>query len=392
MKKKLFFLFALITLLCAFCFSAGAIASKRPYKETKTVKIVDHVVYQLNSAGQNGKERFYAVIDYFDTDEAANDPKIAKTVKIADKIGKYPVRAIRVNLPGEADGENGPSDGGCASPKTRKLVIPQSIEMLNTYAFAGFSGVRSITLPDSVTEIPEGTFMNCRSLQELHMSDKLTRIRDNAFRGCGYIKNLNLPDTLEYIGDFAFSESRFKKITLPAAAQFGDGVFSGSWALEKVSFRCTEKGKGCIVGELMFADCHNLKTVVFSKNLSAVCLDADAFENCWNLSALKNTDKVKIIGNGAFLGCYSLTEFTIPAGIEYVHPYAFLACPRIKTVYLKSENPDLLKDSLAHYNEYFLDSSFIDFLRNDCMIYVQNEDMLRMVQEEALHSKAEIAA
>jgi hypothetical protein len=39
----------------------------------------------------------------------------------------------------------------------------------------------------------------------------------------------------------------------------------------------------------------------------------------------------------------------------------------------------------------FVDGNFIDFLRNDCMIYVRNADMLRMVQEEALHSKAEIA-
>ena len=76
-----------------------------------------------------------------------------------------------------------------------------------------------------------------------------------------------------------------------------------------------------------------------------------------------------------------------------MHPYAFLSCIRLKTLYLNSANPNLLYDSLLHYQpwELFVDGNFIDFLRNDCMIYVRNADMLRMVQEEALHSKAEIA-
>ena len=390
MKKKLFFLLTLAALMGALCFSAGAVKAKRPYTGSKTIKIINHVVYQLRNDPNQPKH--YAVIDYFDTDEAANDAKIAKTVKIVDKIGKIPVTAIQVNLPGEADGVNGPQPGGRASAKTRKLVIPQSITSLATHAFAGFSAVQSITLPDAITEIPMGTFMDCRSLRELHMSDKLTSIGDEAFKGCGSIKNFNLPETLEYIGHNAFQNSQFKKITLPAAARFGDAVFSQCWRLEKVSFRCSEKGKTCIVGEYMFSDCHDLRTVVFSKNLEKILIDYAAFQNCWNLSQVKNLDNVKIIGNSAFASCGSLTEFTIPAGIEYVHPYAFLGCPRIKTVYLNSENPNLLKDSLEHYHELFLDSNFIDFLRNDCVIYVKNEAMLRMVQEDALHLKAEIAA
>ncbi len=390
MKKKLLFLFTLAALLGALCFSAGAIASKRPYTESKKIKIIDHVVYQYRNIPNQPKH--YAVIDYFDTDEAANDRKIAKTVKIVEKIGKIPVTEIQVDLPGEADGVNGPKSGGRTSPLTRKLILPQSINNLHTHAFAGFTAVQSITLPDTITEIPEGTFMDCRSLRELNMSDKLTRIGDEAFKGCGCIKNLNLPETLEYIGHFAFQNSLFKKIVLPAATRFGDAVFSQCWALEKVSFRCSEKGRSCTVGEGMFSNCTGLKTVVFSKNLAKIYIDYSAFQNCWNLTTVKNLNKVKVIGNSAFASCNSLTEFTIPAGIEFVHPYAFLGCARIKTVYLNSKNPNLLMDSLAHYSdELFLDSNFIDYLRNDCMIYVKNADMLRMVQEEALHSKAEIA-
>ena len=58
MKKKLLFLFTLAALLGALCFSAGAIKADRPYKESKTVKIIDHVVYEYrNSPNQRPKKQ-----------------------------------------------------------------------------------------------------------------------------------------------------------------------------------------------------------------------------------------------------------------------------------------------------------------------------------------------
>ena len=69
MKKKFLLLTVCITILITvFAFQVGALSENRPYEETDTIKIVDHIVYELKE--KNGTQ-FFRVVDYFDTDEAA---------------------------------------------------------------------------------------------------------------------------------------------------------------------------------------------------------------------------------------------------------------------------------------------------------------------------------
>ena len=397
MKKRLLFLCALIALLCAFCFSAGAIKEDRPYKENKWIKIIDHVVYEYRNSPNQRPKKHYAVIDYFDTDEAANDPKIAKTVKIVDKIGKFPVTEIDVSVFDEwmdatGDWVDGTADGGCASPYTKRIVLPDSVTRLNTYAFAGF-GFSSFTLPERFTVIPESTFEGCRYLRKIEIQGQLTEIRAGAFKDCVHLKAFTFPSSLKRIGGGAFRNTGLHKVSLSNKTLCDSFAFADCGSLTKVSFRTDAAQGGLAVSEGQFMGCSFLQTVVFPKNVGGIYLCDEAFRDCLNLKTVKNVSELKRIGFCAFERCWSLRMFTVPAGIEYVHPFAFLSCPALTTLYLNSENPDLLRDCQKITAETsFGEGNFIDYLRNDCMIYVQNEDMLRMVQEEALHSKAEIAA
>ena len=397
MKKKLLFLFTLAALLGALCFSAGAIKADRPYKESKTVKIIDHVVYEYRNSPNQRPKKHYAVIDYFDTDEAANDPKIAKTVKIEDKIGKVPVTEISVNSYDEFMETS--VDGGCASPYTKRIVLPDSVTRLNSFAFAGFC-FSSFTLPERFTVIPTGTFAGCMFLNKLTVSEQLTAIDDMAFKDCIQLRKFNFPDTLKRIGSNAFRNAGLYKVSLPSDTSCGEYAFSHCSDLKKVTFREPEPEnekrlviRRLVISEGQFEGSWPIQTVVFPKTIDQIYILGGAFKDCENLKTIRNISKVKRIGSSAFEHCQALETFTIPKGIECVHPYAFLSCIRLKTLYLNSANPNLLYDSLLHYQpwELFVDGNFIDFLRNDCMIYVHNADMLRMVQEEALHSKAEIA-
>ena len=175
------------------------------------------------------------------------------------------------------------------------------------------------------------------------------------------------------------------------------GVFSNCYDLNKVTFRGDAATKELWVSGGMFAESMNLKTVVFPQGLERLVFCTSAFGECGSLQTLKNYSALKRLDYKALGDCEFLEKLTIPAGIEYVHPLALLGCARLKTVHLNSKNTNLLKDSLTFYNQGlleigYLDCNFIDFLRNDCMIYVKNADMLRMVQEDALHSRAQIAA
>ena len=203
MKRKLLFILTCAALLCALCFGVGAIKADRPYKESKTIKIIDHVVYQYRSHSFHEPEQYYAVIDYFDTDEAANDPKIAKTIKIVDKIGKIPVTDILVSVYSERAYDDVDS-GHCSSSHTQNIELPKTIKNLHDYAFEGFTSLRSITLPEGVRVLGSGTFENCYQLREVHMESEPTMIGHMAFQHCKQLKSFTFGDNLEQIGESAF--------------------------------------------------------------------------------------------------------------------------------------------------------------------------------------------
>ena len=274
----------------------------------------------------------------------------------------------------------------------------QTIKDLHCYAFEGFSSLRSITLPDSIHVLGSGTFENCYQLREINMKSELTEIGHFAFWNCNQLKKFTFGDHLERIGEFAFYRSGLRSISLSASTFVDWNAFSNCENLTRVKFRATGKKEQTLSLDFGVFNGSALKTVVFSKNIKDVYIGSGVFGNCRNLQTLKNISNLRMIGERAFENCTALNSFTIPKKIQFIHPYAFLSCVNLKTMYLNSKNPNLLSDSLTFYNQKkseidydYLDCNFIDFLRNDCMIYVRNADMLRMVQEEALHSKAEIA-
>lgn len=57
-----------------------------------------------------------------------------------------------------------------------------------------------------------------------------------------------------------------------------------------------------------------------------------AFQDCENLSYVGFGPKLYKISQGAFCGCYNLTELNLPASVEIIEPYAFEDCIGLKRV------------------------------------------------------------
>ena len=384
MKKLSVILFALAALLlCGFSVSAA--------KTDKTnVKVIDHVVYKYCSSYNNEWPAFYAVTDFFDTAEAAKN-NTKTTIKIRKSIGGVPVTAI------ETGGYNIDADAYYSSHRTsnavRKIVLPDSITYITASAFSDFSRLKTVRFPDGVTGIPDHAFRNCTSLKKVEMKT-LTEIGNQAFENCRLLTSFQFPDTLKTIGERAFANTGLRKVSLPCAGFGGWGAFENCGSLVKVTFRdAAETGDdtALVVATGMFQDCDYLKAVVFPKKTSAIWIDNAAFHHCDNLTTIKNTAKIVSIDSAAFGHCWQLKKFVVPAGIQYVHPYAFLASVRLKTVYLHSTDTKLLQRSLEKFKYFALqDGNFLYFLRNDCMVYVKTPEMKKMVQEEGLHSKTAV--
>ena len=384
MKKLSVILFALAALLlCGFSVSAA--------KTDKTnVKVIDHVVYKYCSSYNNEWPAFYAVTDFFDTSEAAKN-NTKTTIKIRESIGGVPVTLI----------QTGYFDIDCmevrsthrTSNAVRKIILPDSITHISDSAFSDFGRLKTVRFPDGVTGIPDYAFRNCTSLKKVEMKT-LTEIGNQAFENCRLLTSFQFPDTLKTIGERAFANTGLRKVSLPCAGFGGWNAFENCGNLVKVTFRDAVKtgnDTALVVASGIFQDCDSLKAVVFPKKTSGIWIENAAFHHCDNLTTIKNTTKIVSIDSGAFGYCWQLKKFVVPAGIQYVHPYAFLASVNLKTVYLHSTDTKLLQRSLEKFKYFALqDGNFLYFLRNDCMVYVKTPQMKQMVQTEGLHSRVAV--
>ena len=298
MKRKLSLSVIFISLLTVvFAFQSNALSEDRPYTESDTIKIVDHVVYELTTVY---KDTYYSVTDYFDTNEIA---ETATKINIVPEIDGIPVKRIstgkydyrdnlkyieapnitEITIPDSVETVSNSSFTGLTSLETIKL--PNSLISIGS-AFRNMQSLKTITIPANVTIIGNSAFSGCSNLSEVTFEgNKLKEIDEGAFSGCTSLKTIRLPDSVELLWDGAFGSSGLETIYLPKCGQ----------------------------SESVFINCKNLKKVVVQDR--GVC-DYTSF------------------GYGAFDNCESLEKAYIMGGEIYIDEYAFSGCNNLTDVYV----------------------------------------------------------
>ena len=84
------------------------------------------------------------------------------------------------------------------------LVIPNSVDSINNYAFSGCSSLTSLTIPNSVTSIGGGAFSGCSSLASLTIPNSVTSIGEFTFYDCSSLTSVTIPNSVTSIGEYAF--------------------------------------------------------------------------------------------------------------------------------------------------------------------------------------------
>jgi hypothetical protein len=256
------------------------------------------------------------------------------------------------------------------------VTIPndQNITKIGEEAFKDNTTVKTIIIPKTVTQINERAFLNCTSLEKVCFisEDKqdvadasLNLILRNAFKGCVNLTTFDLTnakvitlaqtvfdgctslkeiirmDKIGTAGDKAFAGTALEEADLSGLHTVGEAVFQDCVNLKTITtakytaigknmFKgCTALGKdGAItvstanIGEGAFTGCTSLTAVNFGYDSSANGTDtvaftiaAKAFENCTSLATVNfNGYNVSYIGDNAFKNCTSLTNITLDNG------------------------------------------------------------------------------
>ena len=97
---------------------------------------------------------------------------------------------------------------------TGAITIPSQlggypVTVIESYSFAGCSGLTSVTIPDSVTSIGYQAFRDCSGLTSMTIPDSVTIIGSYALAGCSRLEEITLPFVGSRRGNTGSFESLF---------------------------------------------------------------------------------------------------------------------------------------------------------------------------------------
>ncbi len=391
MKKALSIILSIIMVLNVFsAISVFAQEGDRPWKESESIKIIDHTVYELIDKDH------WVVRDFFDTKEIIKSSERTKIV-IEDTIDGKPVSEIHNKqwLP-SSDTDDYNEFEYEKNEYVNEIVLPSTLKEICHHAFSGFEALEGINIPDSVEKIGQQPFWGCISIKEISIPvlngkafgmNSCTSLEKVTFKGeptsigsfvaCKSLKSFTVPSTVTTLG--SFRNSGLKEIEIPNNIELKNECFYGCKNLKKVVFTGNKSIEKYTVSKYAFAFCKRLETVKLP-NAKKYVIGANSFEN----TAIKTFPSKNIIkiGNCAFANCKKLKEFTIPSTIKNsagaLGKAIFKDSPNLKRLIIEStaEKP--------YYDNYFLR---YQGLNKNCTVFVKNKRMKKIVKEQGATGK-----
>ncbi len=187
-----------------------------------------------------------------------------------------------------------------------EVIIPEGVEKIGAYAFAGLTALKKVTLPSTIEAIEYGAFFGCTSLEKVEGIENVQLINKEAFFGCNLKGTLDLGNA-RAVGDYAFAgNEKIEKIILPKTLQsIGAYTFYKNTSLKTIEVNA-DKVK---YGPYVFSECTSLEEVTVNANV----IPAGAFYGAVSLKKVTVGKDVLSIGEFAFGGT-AVEEFNVAAG------------------------------------------------------------------------------
>ncbi len=184
-----------------------------------------------------------------------------------------------------------------------KVIIPEGVVEIQSYAFAGLTALKEVVLPSTLTRIGTYAFYKCEKLTQINL-ENVKFINERAFSDCA-IKNITL-SKINAIGNYSFANNKLDKAVLPESSQsLGIGAFSNNTSLKTVTFDAPK----IKIGSNVFEGCTSLT----SMTINAAVISSNAFKGCSALSDVTLGKDVAIIGEYAFAGT-KVAQFKLASG------------------------------------------------------------------------------
>ena len=85
-----------------------------------------------------------------------------------------------------------------------QIQLPESLEEIGAAAFDDCSSLREIQIPDQVRIVRKYIFARCKTLKTARLGKYTEELQDAVFVGCEALQQIQIPDSVKVIGDRAF--------------------------------------------------------------------------------------------------------------------------------------------------------------------------------------------
>ena len=208
------------------------------------------------------------------------------------------------------------SDYGFYGTKLEEISIPDGVETLGINVFQSNTMLKKVKLPSSLTAIPSSFFSRCSSLESVEIPETVTEIKASAFAGCSKLK-IDIPANVTTLGTEVFGDcASIETITIPASIkQIPNSLFNKCTGLKSV----TMAPDVTVMGQNAFNGCTSLTEFKYHGSQAS---GAPALaEGQGNVVTLPST--LTEIGNYCFDKCTSISGFNLPEGLKKIGSYAF---------------------------------------------------------------------
>ncbi len=298
--------------LAAICNTKG-IMSRLSYLNMKdvTFEYDDYCYKTATYAPEGGMGQSGVIYTYF---SAENSEDYGST---GPMTGRYDIHS------------NNLANAFTAHPTLARVELPDFLTSIGS-AFANCQNLTMVSMSPNMTEIGASAFNNC-PIGIINIPESLEIINDYAFAGTKIIGDLNLPK-LKHVGAYAFGGSKiFSFVFNSGIKHIGEGAFSGT-LLTKVDLPTPPD----TIYTNTFA-CKELKEVKFGEGLqrleseifgnyspeiielpqSLIELAADALPAKY-IQSIEPEDGIRYVGGVAYQVAEDREEYTIKAGTQSI--------------------------------------------------------------------------
>ena len=275
---------------------------------------------------------------YYDTNGSKYDGHLEELdLKDASFVSSdHSIQVYKGHVSNDAYSGDGHSVGRFAFsflPCLKKIILPDNVKNIESYAFKGCTDLSFLELPSSLTSIGRSGFEGCKGLRSLQLPSGLTSIDNSVFAECTGLSSLQLPSGLLSIGDGAFFNCcGLTSVSFPSVlTSIGNSSFASCTGLRSLQLPSDLK----TIGDAAFFNCSGLTSVLFPSGLTSI--GEFAFEGCIGLSSLQLPSSLTSIGMEAFSGCRGLTSVSFSSGLTSIGMNAFANCSSLTSVSLPSE-------------------------------------------------------